>query len=251
MAEATEEREDLEVLLRDEESFPPPEDFKKQANFSDPSIYDEAEQDFEAWWEGWAKELDWFEEWQTVLEWDPPGAKWFKEGKLNASHNCLDRHVDAGKGDTVAYHWVGEDGDTRDVSYSELLDMTKRFANALKDLGVEKGDVVGIYMPMLPETPAAMLACARIGATHNVVSGGFSVEAVREGMGVSDAKELVTTEATLRTGKPTPLKAALDAVPNSLPKMEHVIVVKRTDADTPMTDGRDHWWHQICQNVDE
>jgi acetyl-CoA synthetase len=205
MADAVEVERDLEVLLKEEDRFEPPEDFVKQANFSDPAVYDEAEKDFQAWWESWAKKLDWFEPWQTVLDWNPPWAKWFKEGKLNASHNCLDRHVDAGKGDKVAYHWVGEDGDTRDVSYSELLDMTKRFANGLKDLGVEKGDVVGIYMPMLPETPAAMLACARIGATHNVVFGGFSVEAVRERMEVSSAKVLVTADATLRRGKPTPM----------------------------------------------
>src|SRR5438067_5475956 len=250
MAEATEEREDLEVLLRDEESFPPPEDFVKQANFSDPSIYEEAEQDFEAWWERWAKELDWFEPWQTVLEWNPPWAMWFKEGKLNASHNCLDRHVEAGRGDKVAYHWVGEDGDTTDVTYADLLDSTQRFANVLKDLGVEKGDVVGIYMPMLPETPAAMLACARIGATHNVVFGGFSVESVCERMEVSDAKALVTADATLRRGKPTPMKAEVDGILERLPKLEHVVVVKRTDEDCPMSDGRDVWWHEAMEKAD-
>ena len=130
MADATEEREDLEVLLRDEEVFEPPEDFVKQANFSDPAIYDEAEADFESWWDRWAKELDWFEPWETVLEWNPPWAKWFKEGKLNASHNCLDRHVEAGRADKVAYHWVGEDGDTKDVTYADLLDSTQRFANS-------------------------------------------------------------------------------------------------------------------------
>src|SRR3954462_1175557 len=246
---ATEER-DLEVLLKTEDRFPPPEDFAEQANANDPSIYDEADQDFEAWWEKWAKELDWFEPWQTVLEWNPPWAKWFKEGKLNVSHNCLDRHVEAGKGDKVAYHWVGEDGATRDVSYAEMLDMTKRFANVLKSLGVEKGDVVGIYMPMLPETPAAMLACSRIGATHNVVFGGFSVESVRERMEVSEAKALVTADATLRRGKPTPMKANVDEVLGELPKLEHVVVVKRTDEDCPMEDGRDVWWHEAMEQAD-
>src|SRR3954470_2059900 len=157
MAEQVEERDDLEVLLREEETFPPPDDFAEQANASDPSIYDEAEKDFEGWWESWAKKLDWSEPWQTVLEWNPPWAKWFKEGKLNASHNCLDRHVQAGKGDKGAYHWIGEDDSRRDVSYAVLLEMTQRFANVLKDLGVQKGDVIGIYMPMIPETPAAML----------------------------------------------------------------------------------------------
>jgi len=153
MPDGVDVERDLEVLLNEEERFEPPEDFVKQANLSDPSVYDEAEKDFEAWWERWAGELDWFEPWQTVLEWKPPWAKWFKEGKLNVSHNCLDRHVDAGRGERIAYHWVGEDGDTRDITYADLLDMTKRFANVLKSLGVEKGDVVGIYLPMLPETP--------------------------------------------------------------------------------------------------
>ncbi|MFL5970674.1 MAG: acetate--CoA ligase [Gaiellaceae bacterium] len=241
---------DLEVLLKEEERFAPPEDFVKQANFSDPSVYEEAERDFEAWWERWAKELDWFEPWETVLEWDAPWAKWFQEGKLNASHNCLDRHVDAGRGDKVAYHWVGEDGDTRDVTYAQLLEMTQRFANVMKSLGVEKGDVVGIYMPMLPETPAAMLACARIGATHNVVFGGFSVEAVKERMEVSDAKLLVTANANLRRGKPIPMKEQVDDVLDDLPKMEHVVVVRRADTDTPMKDGRDVWWHEEAEKVD-
>src|SRR3954462_12296378 len=248
--EQVEEEQDLEVLLKTEDRFPPPPEFVEQANVSDPAVYEEADRDFEAWWEKWAKELDWFEPWQTVLEWNPPWAKWFQEGKLNVSHNCLDRHVDAGKGDKVAYHWIGEDDQTRDVTYAELLDMTKRFANVLKSLGVEQGDVVGIYMPMLPETPAAMLACSRIGATHNVVFGGFSVEAVRERMEVSDAKVLVTADATLRRGKPTPMKANVDTILDKLPKLEHVVVVRRTGEDTPMTDGRDIWWHDACEQAD-
>jgi acetyl-CoA synthetase len=250
MADVTEERDDLEVLLRDEERFPPPDGFVERANASDPSIYEEAEADFEAWWERWAKELDWFEPWETVLEWNPPWAKWFKEGKLNACHNCLDRHVDAGRGDRVAFHWVGEDGDTKDVTYADLLAETKRFANVLKALGVGKGDVVGIYMPMLPETPAAMLACARIGATHNVVFGGFSVESVRERMEVSDAKLLVTADETLRRGKPTAMKAKVDEVLGELPQLEHVVVVQRTGGDCPMTEGRDVWWHEAVADAD-
>jgi acetyl-CoA synthetase len=250
MAEQVEQREDLEVLLREEETFPPPEDFARQANADDASIYDEADSDFEAWWASWAEKLDWFEKWETVLDWNPPWAKWFKEGKLNVSQNCLDRHVENGKGDKVAYHWVGEDGDTKDVTYAELLASTKRFANVLKKLGVEKGDVVGIYLPMLPETPAAMLACARIGAVHNVVFGGFSVQAVKERMEFSDAKVLVTADATLRRGEPTPMKAKVDDIVGDLPKLKNVVVVKRTDAETPMTGGRDHWWHEISEEVD-
>jgi acetyl-CoA synthetase len=241
---------DLEVLLSDEERFAPPPGFAEQANLSDPAVYDEAERDFEGWWERWAKELDWFEPWETVLEWNPPWAKWFQEGKLNASHNCLDRHVEAGRGEKVAYHWVGEDGVTRDVTYAELLDMTQRFANVMKSLGVGRGDVVGIYMPMLPETPAAMLACARIGATHNVVFGGFSVEAVKERMDVSDAKLLVTANANMRRGNPIPMKEQVDPILDDLPNMEHVVVVKRADTETPMTEGRDHWWHEECERAE-
>jgi acetyl-CoA synthetase len=247
--EPTQER-DLEVLLKTEDRFPPPEEFAAQANANDPSIYDEGERDFEAWWEKWARELDWFEDWQTVLEWNPPWAKWFTEGKLNVSHNCLDRHVAAGKGDKVAYHWIGEDDTRRDVTYAELLEMTQRFANVLKGLGVQKGDVVGIYMPMIPETPAAMLACARIGATHNVVFGGFSAQAVRERMEVSDAKVLVTCNTSLRRGKPAPMKASVDEFVGDLPKLEHMVVVKRTEDDCPMQDGRDIWWQEACEQAD-
>jgi acetyl-CoA synthetase len=244
-----EEERDLEVLLKTEDRFPPPDGFAQQANASDASIYDEGE-DYEAWWAKWAAELDWFEDFQTVLEWNPPWAKWFKEGKLNVSHNCLDRHVEAGAGDKVAYHWIGEDDERRDVTYAELLEMTQRFANVLKKLGVAKGDVVGIYMPMIPETPAAMLACARIGATHNVVFGGFSAEAVRERMEVSDAKVLVTCNTSLRRGKPGPMKTSVDEVADGMPKLEHIVVVKRTDDDCAMQDGRDIWWHEACEKVD-
>ena len=172
-----------------------------------------ADEDFEAWWASWAEKLDWIEPWDEVLDWsDPPFAKWFVGGKLNASANCLDRHVDAGNGDRIALYWEGEDADRREVTYAELLEMTQRFANVLKGLGVGKGDVVGIYLPMLPETVAAMLGCARIGAIHNVVFGGFSAESVKERMQFSDAKALVTADATMRRGKPIPMKAAVDEI---------------------------------------
>src|SRR3954453_9071790 len=248
--ETIEQEKDLEVLLKTEERFPPPDDFAKQANASDPSIYDEAERDFEAWWEKWAKELDWFEDWQTVLEWNPPWAKWFKEGKLNVSHNCLDRHVAAGKGDKVAYHWIGEDDTRRDVSYAELLEMTQRFANVLKDLGVKKGDVVGIYMPMIPETPAAMLACARIGATHNVVFGGFSAGSVRERMEFSDAKALITVDGARRKGKTAPIKQQVDEVMDDLESIETIVVVQHTQADCEMRDGGDVWYHEVVDRAE-
>src|SRR6188472_31893 len=245
--ETVEEEKDLEVLLKTEDRFPPPEEFTKQANASDPSIYDEAERDFEAWWEKWAKELDWFEDWQTVLEWNPPWAKWFKEGKLNVSHNCLDRHVEAGNGDRVAYHWRGEEGEERDITYADLLRDVQRLANTLKERGVRKGDVVGIYLPMIPELVVSMLACARIGAPHNVVFGGFSPESVKERMEFSEAKALITVDGARRKGKTAPIKQQVDKVMDDIDTLEHIIVVKATDADCEMQDGRDVWYHEIVE----
>ncbi|MBK5230093.1 MAG: acetate--CoA ligase [Thermoleophilia bacterium] len=232
--------------------FEPSAEFKAQANFSDPAVYDRAEADPEGWWASWAEKLDWAKPWDTVLEWDAPWAKWFAGGELNVSHNCLDRHVAAGRGEKVAYHWIGEDGDTRDITYADLLATTERFANVLLGLGVEPGDTVGIYLPMIPEAPAAMLACARIGAVHNVVFGGFSAAAVCERMETSHAKVLVTADATLRRGEPLPMKQALDDVIGSLPALRHVIVVDRTGGKVPvpMTDGRDLWWHEQVAAAD-
>ena len=255
MATEATDREDggpeMDVLLKTEQTFPPPEEFAKQANANDPAIYEQAAADPEKWWASWADQLEWIEPYNEVLDWsDPPFAKWFVGGKLNASVNCLDRHVEAGKGDRVAFLWEGENGDRREVTYAELLDRTQRFANVLKGLGVGKGDVVGIYLPMLPETPAAMLACARIGAIHNVVFGGFSATSVAERMEFSDAKALVTADATMRRGEPTPMKAALDEVLGNLPKLEHVIVVNRGDTDPPMTEGRDVSWEQAVADAD-
>ncbi len=255
MATEATDREDggpeMDVLLKTEQTFPPPEEFAKQANANDPAIYEQAAADPEKWWASWADQLEWIEPYNEVLDWsDPPFAKWFVGGKLNASVNCLDRHVEAGRGDRVAFLWEGENGDRREVTYAELLDRTQRFANVLKGLGVGKGDVVGIYLPMLPETPAAMLACARIGAIHNVVFGGFSATSVAERMEFSDAKALVTADATMRRGEPTPMKAALDEVLGNLPKLEHVIVVNRGDTDPPMTEGRDVSWEQAVADAD-
>ena len=250
MAEATGgagdgDKPEMDVLLKTEQTFPPPEKFAERANASDAKIYDEASADPEKWWASWADRLEWIEPYDEVLDWsDPPFAKWFGGGRLNASVNCIDRHVAAGDGERVAFLWEGEDGERRAVSYAELLDTTQRFANVLKGLGVGKGDVVGIYLPMLPETPAAMLACARIGAIHNVVFGGFSAQSVKERMEFSDAKALVTADATMRRGKPTPMKAALDGVLGDLPHLEHVVVVNRGDTDPPMTEGRDLLWDE-------
>jgi acetyl-CoA synthetase len=242
---------ELDVLLHTEQTFPPPPEFAAQANASDPEIYERAEADPETWWASWAEKLEWTKPWSEVLDWsDAPFAKWFVGGTLNASANCLDRHVDARRGDRVAFHWEGEDGTRRDVTYADLLAETQRFANALRGLGVGKGDVVGIFMPMVPEAVVAMLACARIGAIHNVVFGGFSAESVKERMAFSDAKLLVTADATLRRGEPVPMKPSVDEVLGELPKMEHVVVVDRCGTSPPMTEGRDLFWHDAVREAD-
>ena len=251
MAEENGGSGNIDVLLETEQTFEPPEDFAAQANASDPEVYERAASDPEAWWASWAEKLEWIEPFDQVLDWsDPPFAKWFVGGKLNVSANCLDRHVDAGKGDRVAYYWEGEDGERKKITYSWMLEQTQRFANALKDLGVGKGDVVGIYMPMIPEAAVAMLACTRIGAIHNVVFGGFSAGSVAERMKVSGAKALVTADATMRRGEPTPMKESADEVLGDLTEMEHVIVVNRADTDPPMTEGRDHFWHDLVEAAD-
>jgi acetyl-CoA synthetase len=241
------ERE-LEALL-DRKDFQPPSEFVAGAHLSDPSIYEEAERDYKRWWEGQAAELDWFEPWGRVLDWsNPPFAKWFVGGKLNASHNCLDRHVEAGRGDRVAYHWRGEEGEERDITYADLHAEVQRLANALKQRGIRKGDIVGIYLPMIPELVVAMLACARIGAPHNVVFGGFSPESVKERMEFSEAKALITADASRRKGKAAPMKAALDPLLEGLPSLETVIVVRNT-GDAPMADGRDVWYHEVVADA--
>jgi acetyl-CoA synthetase len=242
---------DLDVLLATERTFEPPPEFAAQANASDPAIYERAAEDPEAWWGSWAEKLEWIEPWDEICDWsDPPFAKWFVGGKLNVSANCLDRHVAAGNGDRVAYYWEGEDGTEREITYAWLLAETQRIANGMKSLGIGKGDVVGIFMPMVPEAAVAMLACTRIGAIHNVVFGGFSANSVAERMEVSGAKALITADATLRRGQPTPMKSAVDEILGGLPDMEHVIVVNRGDTDPPMTEGRDHFWEELTAEAD-
>ena len=241
----------LDVLLHTEQTFPPPPDFAAQANASDPGIYDRADADPEAWWGSWAEKLEWIEPFDEILDWsDPPFAKWFTGGKLNVSANCLDRHVAAGDGDRVAYYWEGEDGTRKEITYAWLLEQTQKAANGLKSLGIGKGDVVGIYMPMVPEAAVAMLACTRIGAIHNVVFGGFSAGSVVERMEVSGAKALITADATLRRGKPTPMKEAIDPSIADLDTLEHVIVVDRAGSNPPMTEGRDHAWDDLVGGAD-
>jgi acetyl-CoA synthetase len=241
----------LEEML-DVETFEPPEEFAKHALLDDPSVYDEAEKDWKGWWMKQAKELHWFKEPSEDLDdSDPPFYKWFKDGKINASYNCLDRHVEDGNGDRVAFHWRGEEGEERDVTYEELLRDTQKLANALKDLGIEKGDIVGIFLPMIPEVVVAMMACARIGAPHNVVFGGFSPDSVKERMEFSEAKALITVDGARRKGKTAPIKQQVDKVMKDLDSLEHIIVVKHTEADCEMKDGRDVWYHEILKKADD
>jgi acetyl-CoA synthetase len=241
----------LEEML-DIETFEPPEEFAKHALLNDPSVYEEADKDWKGWWMKQAKELHWFKEpTEDVDESNPPFYKWFADGKINASYNCLDRHVEAGNGDRVAYYWRGEEGEEREVTYAELHRDVQKLANALKDLGIEKGDIVGIYLPMIPEVVVAMLACARIGAPHNVVFGGFSADSVKERMEFSQAKALITVDGARRKGKTAPIKQQVDKCLAKLDSLEHIIVVKATDADCEMKDGRDHWYHEILEKADD
>src|SRR5262245_24428328 len=236
----------IESLLAEGRTFPPPRSFKKDALVVDAEIYDEANADYEGFWALQAAELvDWFEEWDTILDWDLPFAKWFVGGKLNASYNCLDRHVAAGHGEQVAYHWEGEPGDTRTITYAELLADVSRLANALKELGVRKGDRVNIYLGMVPELPMALLACARIGAPHSVVFGGFSSESLRDRIQDAEAKVLITADGAWRRGGIVPLKETADIAVSECPSIEKVLVLRRTGQDVPMEDGRDVWWHDV------
>jgi acetyl-CoA synthetase len=237
--------------LLEVERFAPPPEFREQALLKDPAIYEQAAHDPQGWWARQAEQLDWFRAWDTVLDdSNPPFYKWFVGGTLNASFNCLDRHVEAGIGDRVAFHWRGEEGQERDITYAELLSEVKRFANALKDLGVGKGDVVGIYLPMIPEVAVAMLACARIGAPHNVVFGGFSAEAVRERMEFSQAKALITVDGAARKGKTAAVKDRVDEVMGDLPTLERIVVVRSKGTACEMREGRDVYYDEVLAAAD-
>jgi len=236
----------IEPLLALGRTLPAPPEFKKTARIVDAEIYDEEERDFEGFWARQAAELlDWTEEWHTILEWDLPFAKWFVGGTLNVSFNCLDRHVAAGHGDQVAYHWEGEPGDTRTITYAQLLEEVQRTANALTSLGIRKGDRVNIYLGMVPELPIAMLACARIGAPHSVVFGGFSAEALRDRINDAEARLLITADGAWRRGQVVPLKESADTAMAETPSIERCLVVRRTGQDVAMQDGRDVWWEDV------
>jgi acetyl-CoA synthetase len=240
----------LEELLH-QERFSPPVRFVAAARVNDASLHAQPELDPDAFWAEQARALHWDEPFTTVLDdSNPPFYKWFTDGKLNVSYNCLDRHVEAGRGNRVAFHWVGEEGEQRAVTYGELHRDVQRLANALKDLGIRKGDVVGIYLPMIPEVVVAMLACARIGAPHNLVFGGFAPEAVKERMAVSRARALITVDGGRRKGKTARVKASVDTTMGGLESLEHIVVVRHTGIETPMTAGRDVFYDEAIAAAD-
>ncbi len=241
----------IDALLAENRTFPPPDSIKADALITDTALYDEAGGDDLGFWARQAADLlDWDKDWDTICDWQLPYAKWFVGGRINAAHNCLDRHVAAGRGDRVAIHFEGEPGDTRTITYAELLDEVQRLANALKGLGVEVGDRVNIYLPMIPEAAVAMLACARIGAAHSVVFGGFSAQALADRINDAEAKVLITADGGWRRGAVFPLKPAADEAVAATKTIEHVVVVRRGENDIEMVDGRDHWYHDLVGAAD-
>ena len=246
---------DIESVLKEDRVFEPPKDFSAKAHIKNlqdyETLYQQALDDPEGFWASMAKELDWFKPWEKVLEWNPPFAKWFVGGRTNIAHNCLDRHLTTARKNKAAIIWEGEPGDERILTYQVLHREVCKFANVLKQIGVNTGDRVAIYMPMVPELPIAMLACARIGATHSVVFGGFSAEALRDRINDAQAKVVVTADGGYRRGGEIPLKKAVDDAIQQTPSIEHVIVYRRTGSQVHMEPGRDHWWHELMANASE
>jgi acetyl-CoA synthetase len=241
----------IDALQWENRRFPPSDAFKQQTLVAGSFMYDEAAADYQGFWARQAADLlDWSSEWSTICEWNLPFAKWFVGGTLNVSHNCLDRHVNAGRGDKVAFYFEGEPGDTRVVTYAELLDETQRFANVLLSLGVTKGDRVNIYLPMIPEAAVAMLACARIGAAHSVVFGGFSAHSLRDRINDAEAKVLITADGGYRRGDILALKPVADDALADTPSITDVVVVRRGGNEVSMTEGRDHWYHDLMAAAD-
>jgi len=237
----------LDNLPTENRTFPPSDEFAAQANAKADS-YDRADADREAFWAEQAERLHWDTKWTQVLDWSgAPFAKWFVGGKLNVAYNCVDRHVESGHGDQVAIHWVGEPGDSRDITYAQLKDEVSKAANALISLGVTSGDRVAIQLPMIPEAIIAMLACARLGAMHSVVFGGFSPAALRSRVDDAEAKVVITSDGQYRRGKAAPMKTNVDEALHGAQSVQKVIVVRRTGEDVPMTDGRDVWWHELVE----
>jgi acetyl-CoA synthetase len=242
---------ELEDLLREDRAFAPPADFQARAHVADPSIYAEAERDPEAFWARLAGELEWSRGWDRVLDWQPPNAKWFVGGKLNASVNCLDRHVRGARRNKAALIWEGEPGDRRTLTYFDLYRQVSAFANVLRGLGIKKGDRVGMYLPLVPELVISMLACARIGAIHSVVFGGFSAESLRDRMNDMKASLLITADGGYRRGQIVPLKQVADEAVADVPSIKNVVVVQRGGAAMPVhiKEGRDHWYHRLMQDA--
>jgi acetyl-CoA synthetase len=239
--------EAIENLSHEDRAFAPSREFAAQANAT-AALYDEAAADRVAFWERQAGELQWETPWTTALDWSAaPFVRWFDGGRLNVAVNCVDRHVEAGHGDQVAYHFEGEPGDTRDITYAELLTEVSQAANALESLGVKAGDRVAIYLPMIPEAVISMLACARIGAVHSVVFGGFSAEALRSRIDDAQAVLVITSDGGYRRGAASPLKPAVDEAVVQTPSIRNVLVVRRTGGDVEWVEGRDHWWHDLVE----
>ena len=243
---------EIAALLNEDRQFPPSPEWKRSANISDPSVYGRAAADPEAFWADFAKELDWIQPWEQVLKWIPPYAQWFIGGKLNASANCLDRHVRTPRRNKAAIIWEGEPGDRRTLTYWDLYREVSAFANVLKSLGIKRGDRVAIYLPLIPELAIAMLACARIGAVHSVVFGGFSAEALRDRINDAEASLLITADGGFRRGQIVPLKQMADEALRETPSIKHVVIVQRHPG-TPMSvdvqEGRDHWYHRLMQHA--
>ncbi|HEU4628142.1 MAG TPA: AMP-binding protein, partial [Gemmatimonadaceae bacterium] len=246
---------DIDVLLSETRTFPPPADFRRDAIVSDDAIYERAARDPEGFWAEQAGQLLWSRPWDQVLDWQPPHVRWFVGGQLNASVNCVDRHLTDATRNKAALVWEGEPGDRRTLTYWDLYCEVTKFANVLKQLGVRKGDRVAIYLPMVPEAMVAMLACARIGAIHSVVFGGFSPESLRDRINDSDCKLLVTADAGYRRGQVVPLKRNADRALEETPSVENVVVVRRRPgaegdaAFAEMQEGRDHWWHRLMAHA--
>ena len=244
---------DIDVLLHEHRKFPPPPAFAKDAHVQSRAIYDQAAADYEAFWAERARDLEWSRPWNKVLEWDPPWAKWFIGGTLNASVNCLDRHIRGARRNKAALIWEGEPGDARTLTYWDLYREVNKFASVLDSLGVKRGDRVAIYLPMIPEVVIAMLACARIGAPHSVVFGGFSSESLRDRINDAECKVLVTADGGYRRGQMLPLKRNADKALEETPSITHVVVVKRagdgSETFAEMQEGRDHWWHRLMAHA--
>src|SRR5687767_7054360 len=238
---------EISDLLQEDRSFPPPQAFREQANVRDDEVYARAERDPERFWADFASELEWSTPWSKVLEWNPPHAKWFVDGRINASVNCLDRHVRSARRNKAAIIWEGEPGDRRTLTYFDLHRDVCQFANVLKSLGITRGDRVALYLPLIPELAIAMLACARIGAVHSVVFGGFSAESLRDRINDAGARVLVTADGGFRRGNVVPLKQMADEALAGTPSIEHVVVVSRGREGIPaqMTEGRDRWYHEL------